>query len=98
MSSAGSLSICVNRAKLRTSSYSRPASTLERQAFEDIIRRLRTRRESLRVTQSHLEAELGVADGLVAKWETFARLPSAFMLVCWCNSLNVTLIPVCLES
>lgn len=93
-----SLSVRTNFSALKVSSYSREPSPAEKQAYEDLMRRLIRRRESLRVTQRELDHELGVGDGQVAKWESFARLPSMFMMVCWCQALRVTLVPVGTED
>lgn len=46
------------------------------------------------MTQLELDDRLGVTDGQVAKWESFARLPGAFMLACWCHALDVILVPI----
>lgn len=46
------------------------------------------------MTQEQLGDRLGVASGLVAKWEMIDRLPSLFMMACWASALNVTLVPV----
>lgn len=85
---------CVGRARVNVSSYSRIPTEHERQFYGDLIRRLKSRREELGFSQRELDDRLGIADGIVAKWETFARLPSSFMLACWCGALKVTLIPI----
>lgn len=85
---------CVSRESLRVSSYSRVPSNVELQAYEDLIRRLILRRVELKISQMMLDHKLGVTDGLVAKWESMKRLPSMFMLACWCGALRVTLVPI----
>lgn len=92
--SAPALSQCNRFESLRVSSYSRPAGEAEKQAYEDLIRRLIARRMAIKVTQAQLDHELGVSEGQVAKWESFSRLPGMFMMVCWCRALRVVLVPV----
>lgn len=81
---------------LRVSTYSRPSTDVEREHFESIVRTLRRRRLELDITQEQLEHELGVSQGLVAKWERFDRLPSSFMFACWCQVLSIRLVPIAL--
>jgi hypothetical protein len=45
-------------------------------------------REKLSLPQRFVDEYIGVADGLVAKWETGARSPSGFLLFCWAEALN----------
>lgn len=78
-------------AEFRVTSYSRVPTAIERIFYGGIIRNLAHRRSTLGLTQEELDQELGVSDGQVAKWESFARLPGAFMFVCWCNRLGLTL-------
>lgn len=85
---------CVNRENIRVSSYSRVPSAIELQAYEDLIRRLILRRVEVGLSQMQLDDKLGVTDGLVGKWESMRRLPSMFMLACWCDALKVTLVPI----
>jgi len=66
------------------------------QAFGNmLIPQLIIRRKELGLTQKTLGEMLGVADDLVAKWETGARKPSGFLLFCWADALgcNLTLEP-----
>ncbi len=76
------------------SSFSRTPSNFERKYYEDFIRRMVMRRIELGITQEQLGDRLGVASGLVAKWECVDRLPSLFMLICWAGSLGLVLVPV----
>jgi transcriptional regulator with XRE-family HTH domain len=73
------------------SSYSRVPSAIEKIFYGRLVARLQARRVAIGMTQEELDQELGVSEGQVAKWESFARLPGAFMLVCWSNRLGVIL-------
>lgn len=80
------------RSKLkRVSSYSREPSASERAYYAAVIRSLVSARRSKGWTQEQLNDRLGVTPGLVAKWESYAKLPSAFMFMCWAHSLDVRL-------
>jgi ribosome-binding protein aMBF1 (putative translation factor) len=63
----------------------------ERRFYADFIEQLRTRRRALGISQEELDRRLGVSDHQVAKWESFARLPGAFMMMCWANALGVVI-------
>jgi ribosome-binding protein aMBF1 (putative translation factor) len=78
----------------RVSSYSRPASRTERDYYEAFIRRMVRERRRIGLSQEDVDARIGVTPGLCAKWENMLRLPGAFMLVCWANTLGVTLVPL----
>lgn len=80
--------------KLRVSSYSRAPSDIERSYYGKLVARLAQRRNELQWTQEFLDHKLGVTEGLVAKWESFTRLPGAFMLMCWCNALHLSLVAI----
>jgi hypothetical protein len=73
----------------RVTSYSRPASDIERIFYSSLIHRLKARRVMLGLTMEELDHELGVSEGQVAKWESFVRLPGAFMFMCWSNRLGL---------
>lgn len=77
--------------KVRVSSYSRAATSTERTFYGALIAALVARRHELRMTQEDLDFKLQVSEGQVAKWETFSRLPGAFMMVCWSQALDVSL-------
>jgi transcriptional regulator with XRE-family HTH domain len=77
--------------RVRVSSYSRAPTNIERSFYAQLVDTLIARREELRLTQEDLDRMLGVSDGGVAKWESFTRLPGAFMFVCWCQALEVNL-------
>jgi transcriptional regulator with XRE-family HTH domain len=78
-------------AAFRVTTYSREATAIERIFFANLVRRLVARRLELGMTQEDLDYALGVSEGLVAKWESFARFPGAFMFVCWSNRLGLEL-------
>ncbi len=75
--------------RVRVSSYSRAPSNLVKTFYSQLIDELIVQREARGWSQEHLDRELGVSDGQVAKWECFLRLPGAFMLVCWATALDV---------
>jgi len=77
--------------RLRVTTYSRPPSPIERIFYGQIVTRLAEIRRAKGLTQEELDQALNVTEGQVAKWESFARLPGAFMMVCWSNALGVTL-------
>jgi transcriptional regulator with XRE-family HTH domain len=56
---------------------------------------LRQRRIDLGLSQSDVDAAMGVATGLVAKWEGGFRSPTGFNLYCWAKALDcdVVLVP-----
>lgn len=66
----------------------------ERRFYGELITSLAARRRALRITQEALDRQLGVTDGQVAKWESMARLPGAFMMSIWSTALGVKLIIV----
>lgn len=53
---------------------------------------LSERRRQLEISQHELDDRLGMADGVVAKWETGYRRPSPDNLWCWCHALGVRLV------
>lgn len=77
--------------RLRISSYSKAASPLEQSFYGRFVTELVRMRKARGWTQEHLNGTLGIADGLVAKWETFQSLPGAFMLMTWCMALDARL-------
>lgn len=77
--------------RTRPRQHSRLPSAAEQEHYADLIARLRLARQARGYSQASLEHRIGVSEGLVAKWETKARLPGAFFLMCWCSALNVRL-------
>ena len=55
---------------------------------EDLIQQLKDRRYELGIPQAALDDRIGCATGLVAKWETGNRKPTAFNLYCWAEALG----------
>lgn len=78
-------------ARIVASSRSYVPTESEREFYRDLIERLSARRRALGLTQQELDRRLGVADHQVAKWESFARLPGAFMMCCWATALGCRL-------
>jgi transcriptional regulator with XRE-family HTH domain len=70
---------------------SRQLSSEERNYYQRLIEQLVRLRKAKGLSQEALDDRLGVSDGMVAKWETAARLPGAFFLMCWCKALGVQL-------
>lgn len=83
--------------RLRVSSYSKATTPLEQHFYGRFIRELIALRKAKGWTQERLNAELGIADGLIAKWETFQSLPGAFMLMTWCMALDARVTPIALK-
>lgn len=79
-------------ARIVASSRSYVPTEAEREFYRDMIEQLSARRRALGITQQDLDRRLGVADHQVAKWESFHRLPGAFMFMCWANALGVRLV------
>lgn len=73
-----------------------PTAT-EKLCYQALILGFIRRRIAKGWTQEQLDVLLGVTDGQVAKWETFMRLPGAFMLSCWASALDLQMLPVHLE-
>lgn len=67
---------------------------MEQQFYKDLIGVLITTRKAIGMSQEQLCERIGVSDGLVNKWESGARLPSSFYLMCWCIALGLRLIPI----
>lgn len=80
--------------RLRISVHSREPTDIERAYYRELIDALIARRETLGMTQEHLDHRLGVSQGQIAKWECFLRLPGAFMMTCWASALELDLIAV----
>ena len=54
----------------------------------DLIEQFRKRRYSLGISAAMIDEKIGVAPGLVAKWEICNRKPTAFNLHCWAEALG----------
>lgn len=57
----------------------------------NLIQQLKNRRNDLGIPQTELDDRINVASGLVAKWETGNRKPTAFNLYCWAVALGCKL-------
>mgnify|MGYP003132445935 FL=1 len=55
---------------------------------QKLIQQYRDRRNHLGIPQTELDDMIGCATGLVAKWETGNRKPTAFNLHCWAVALG----------
>ena len=60
----------------------------EKLFIENVIEQFRVRRNELEIPQTELDDIIGCATGLVAKWETGNRKPTAFNLYCWAEALK----------
>lgn len=60
----------------------------EQQFTSELIKQFKRRRYQLGVTQVALDQQLGVAPGLVAKWEIGNRKPTLFNAYCWAEALG----------
>lgn len=68
------------------------ASSLEeRDFYEALIDQLINARHAAGISQAALDHRIGISEGCTAKWESKARIPGAFFLMCWCKALNVQL-------
>lgn len=61
-----------------------------------MVAQLVARRKELGLTGLDVDAKIGCAEHLVAKWECGMRAPSAFNLMCWAEALGCqwVLVPV----
>lgn len=50
-----------------------------------------TARKKLNISQLEMDEILGVAKGLVSKWECGIRKPSGWLFCCWADALNMTI-------
>lgn len=64
------------------------------QSWVDFVDQFRLRRQSLGVSSMELDPVVGVAQGLVSKWECGDKRPSGLMLHCWAQSLGCRLLLV----
>ena len=49
-------------------------------------------RKKLNISQLEMDEILGVAKGLVSKWECGIRKPSGWLFCCWAEALNAEII------
>ena len=57
-----------------------------------LITQFVAKRHKLGMSQMDLDEKIGVARGLVSKWEVGIRKPSGFLFCCWANALECTII------
>ncbi len=48
-------------------------------------------RKKLNISQLEMDEILGVAKGLVSKWECGIRKPSGWLFCCWADALQMTI-------
>ena len=65
-----------------------------RKLAASLCKSLRQRRLDRGQSQSDLDHELGVATGLIAKWEGGFRSPTGYNLYCWAKALGCDLVLV----
>jgi len=58
---------------------------------EQLIPQFVQARKKLQISQLEMDEILGVAKGLVSKWEVGIRKPSGYLFCCWADSLNMKL-------
>ena len=54
----------------------------------ELIQQFVVRRRALGISQMELDHRIGVAEGLVAKWESGARRPTLYNAWCWAKALG----------
>jgi transcriptional regulator with XRE-family HTH domain len=57
----------------------------------ELIKQFQQRRYHLGMTQLDVDLKIGVAPGLVAKWEIGNRKPTLFNAYCWAQALGCTI-------
>ena len=69
-------------------------------AYERLVAELRRRRRSLGLDQADVNAAMGMADGYIAKLESFARVAPFPTLQLWATTLglNITATPTALPD
>jgi transcriptional regulator with XRE-family HTH domain len=60
----------------------------EKLFVSDLIKQFQRRRYDLGLTQPEVDQLIGVAPGLVAKWEIGNRKPTMFNAFCWAEALD----------
>ena len=72
--------------------HTRPVTPEEHIFYRELVSQLVERRHELKMSQSELNDRLGMSEAMVAKWESMARFPGAFFLMCWAKALGVRFI------
>jgi predicted transcriptional regulator len=62
--------------------------TYEDTFLTELVKQFVKRRHELGITQGHVDSMIGVASGLVAKWESGNRKPTLFNAHCWAEALG----------
>ena len=68
--------------------YVKEICMTEKAFTEELINQFQRRRYSLGFTQMDIDLKIGVAPGLVAKWEIGNRKPTLFNAYCWAEALG----------
>ena len=69
--------------------HTREVSSEEQKFYADLIGELVSKRKQLGMSQAELNDRLGMSEAMVAEWESMARLPGAFFLMCWAKALGI---------
>ena len=72
---------------MRFTHYKKPVPVTDN--WQKIVNDLRKYRNEKGISQENLAGEMGIAPSLMQKWETYKRVPSAFMLSCWLDALKL---------
>ena len=64
----------------------------ERAFCDKLISQYKRKRAKLGKSQRERDDDVGVAEGLIAKWECGYRKPTLFNAFCWAESLNCDLV------
>ena len=67
------------------------SKALGKHFHDQLITQFIAKRHELGYTQIDMDDVLGVAKGLVSKWEAGIRRPSVFLFCCWADSLECVL-------
>ena len=64
---------------------------LGEQFHNQVIPQFVALRKALGISQLEMDEILGVAKGLVSKWECGIRKPSGWLFCCWADALHMTI-------
>ena len=65
---------------------------LGKKFFKKVIPQFVEARNKKGITQANLDDILGVAKGLVSKWEVGIRKPSGYLFCCWADALDCDIV------
>ena len=65
---------------------------LGKRFFTKIVPQFVEARNRKGITQANLDDILGVAKGLVSKWEVGIRKPSGYLFCCWADALDCDIV------